>query len=128
MEDVRKYVDFTYVIAGILAAWLGIKFVETIWGTFEFLERNNPALMADVRLSTAVGILIGIGLIVYLRLNQNVYGMVTECGIELKKTIWPGWNETKHNTLVVIVVVFIMGFALWFFDLIWRTLTNILYQ
>ena len=128
MEDVRKYVDFTYVVAGILSAWLGIKLVESIWQTFEFLERYNPVLMADIRLSSAVGVLIGIGLVITLRLNQRVYGLVTECGIELKKTIWPGWNETKHNTVVVIIVVFIMGFSLWFFDVIWRTLTNVLYK
>jgi len=128
VEDVRKYVDFTYVVAGILSAWLGIKLVESIWQTFEFLERYNPVLMADIRLSSAVGVLIGIGLVITLRLNQRVYGLVTECGIELKKTIWPGWNETKHNTVVVIIVVFIMGFSLWFFDVIWRTLTNVLYK
>ena len=128
MEDVRKYVDFTYVVAGILSAWLAIKLVESIWQTFEFLERHNPVLMADIRLSSAVGVLIGIGIVIYLRLNQKVYGLVTECGIELKKTIWPGWNETKHNTVVVIIVVFIMGFSLWFFDVIWRTLTNVLYK
>lgn len=128
MEDVRKYVDFTYVVGGILSAWLAIKLIESIWQTFEFLERHNPVLMADIRLSSAVGVLIGIGLVIYLRLNQKVYGLVTECGIELKKTIWPGWNETKHNTVVVIIVVFIMGFSLWFFDVIWRTLTNALYK
>ncbi len=128
MEDVRKYVDFTYVVGGILSAWLAIKLVESIWQTFEFLERHNPVLMADIRLSSAVGVLIGIGIVIYLRLNQKVYGLVTECGIELKKTIWPGWNETKHNTVVVIIVVFIMSFSLWFFDVIWRTLTNVLYK
>jgi preprotein translocase SecE subunit len=123
---IKKYVDFSYLVMGVLFAWLGIKMVDWIWSFFERLP--NPELLSDVPLSTVVGLLVGVGVTVYLRVKPSVYQLASECGIELKKTIWPGWDETKSNTIVVIVVAIIMGMILWVFDLTWKTVTDLLYQ
>lgn len=125
MEDVKKYVDFAYLIGGILMAWLGMKTSDAIWGLSRRIP--NPEIFADIDLSTVVGIALAVGVMVYLRVNPRIYGWANECGVELKKTVWPGWPETKSNTMVVIVVTFVMGFILWVFDIVWRTVTNILY-
>ena len=126
MDDLKKYIDFSYLISGLIITWLCFKLVDSIWRMFRSLP--NPELLADVSLSTAIGVALGLGITVYLRVNERIYQLVTECGVELKKTIWPGWGETKQSTVVVIVVVFILGFSLWFFDVTWKTATDFLYQ
>ncbi len=125
MEDVKKYVDFSYLLGFVLFAWLGIKITDSLWRIVGRVP--NPELFAGISMSMAVGVLLALGTTAYLRLNPRLYGLATECGVELKKTIWPGREETKSNTLVVIVFTFIMGFILWFFDLIWKTITDIIY-
>ena len=125
MDEVKKYIDFSYLIGLAVITWICIKFVDSLWGLYERMP--NPEIVADVSLSTTIGILIGVGVTAYLRLNGNVYKLATECGVELKKTIWPGWVETKSNTVVVIILTFILGFVLWFFDVVWKSLTDILY-
>jgi preprotein translocase SecE subunit len=126
MDDVKKYIDFSYLMAGVLFVWLGMKLVDSIWRLFGTLP--NPEVFADVAASTAVGLTLGVGVTVYLRVNEKIYTTVTECGVELKKTMWPDWATTKQSTLVVIVVTFILGFSLWMFDATWKTLTDLLYK
>jgi len=125
VDDVKKYIDFSYLIAGVLFAWLGVRFAEMIWGISPRIP--NPELFFDVTLSTTLGLGIAIGITVWLRVNPKIYGWITECGVELRKTIWPGWEETKSNTVVVIIVTFILGLVLWFFDIVWQRLTGLLY-
>ena len=126
MEDVKKWVDFAYVAAGIVFIWLGVNLVESVWSIFE--RAPDPDVFFGWTLSTVLGGVVAIGVTTYLRVNPKIYKLANECGVELKKTIWPGWAETKSNTVVVIVVVFIMGLVLWVFDILWRTLTGILYS
>ena len=125
MEDVKKYVDFSYLLSFVLFAWLGIKVMDSLWRIVGRVP--NPELFGGISLSVTVGVLLALGTTAYLRLNPRLYGLATECGVELKKTIWPGQDETKSNTLVVMVFTFIMGFILWFFDLIWKTITDMIY-
>lgn len=125
MEDVKKWVDFSYVLTGILLIWLGVQLFESIWGLFD--KAPNPDVFFGWTLSTIIGGAVAIGTTAYLWVNPKIYKLVTECGVELKKTIWPGWDETRSNTVVVIVVTFIMGFVLWAFDILWRAITSSLY-
>ena len=39
---------------------------------------------------------------------------------EVKKIVWPGWKQTKNNTIVVITVIAIMTVAVWILDLIFE--------
>ena len=39
---------------------------------------------------------------------------------EVKKIVWPGWKQTKNNTIVVITVIAIMTVAVWLLDLIFE--------
>lgn len=125
VEDVKKYVDFAYVLAFLLFAWVFTKVIESVWRIFD--GAPNPELFFGVTLTTLLGIVAAAGTTIYLRVNPRIYTLVTECGVELKKTIWPSWPETRSNTLVVISVTFILGFILWFFDFIWKSATDLLY-
>jgi len=39
---------------------------------------------------------------------------------EVKKIVWPGWKQTKNNTLVVITVIAVVTIAVWILDLIFE--------
>jgi len=125
VEDVKKGIDLAYVLTALVAVWFGTRFVDSIWGIFE--TAPNPDVFFGWTLSTIIGGLLGIGITAYLRLKPNIYKAANETGVELKKTIWPGWEETRSNTIVVIVVTFILGFILWAYDILWRTITGIIY-
>jgi preprotein translocase SecE subunit len=129
VEEVKKYVEVAYFLGFALFAWISTKVVESILG-LSWLERvPNPDLLFGIPASTFLGVVIGGALIGYLRFaNKKSYRLVTESAEELSKTNWPTWIETRANTLVVIAVTFILGFILWFFDLIWRTGTDLLYR
>ncbi|MFQ5720507.1 MAG: preprotein translocase subunit SecE [Acidobacteriota bacterium] len=43
-----------------------------------------------------------------------------EVKTELKKSTWPGWNEVKGTTVVVIVTSFIFAFFLWVVDIVFQ--------
>jgi preprotein translocase SecE subunit len=125
VDEVKKYVDFSFFVAFVLFAWLGMKIVDSVWRLFQRLP--NPELLADISLSTTLGVLVAAGVTAYLRWNPRIYTLVTECGVELKKTIWPNWDETKQSTLVVIGFTFVLGFILFFFDIFWRAVTGWIY-
>ena len=125
MEDVKKYVDISYILTGVMFAWLGIRIFEAVWSLMPAVP--NPEVFADVTVSTILGIFAAFCLTLYLRIKPSIYQWVTESGVELKKTIWPNWDETKSNTKVVIIVTAIIGIVLWLFDVIWRGLTGFIY-
>ena len=37
---------------------------------------------------------------------------------ELKKVTWPGWEEVRSTTIVVVATTFFFGFYLWGLDLV----------
>jgi preprotein translocase SecE subunit len=124
VEEVKKYIDLAYLLTALLFAWLGVQFVEMIWG---WISLPDPDIALGLSLSSLIGLAGGFGLTAYLRFTPKIYTWVTECGVELRKTIWPGWVQTKTNTIVVIVWTFIMGFVLFVFDAVWQRVTGLIY-
>ena len=39
---------------------------------------------------------------------------------ELRKIVWPGWKQTRNNSLVVVTVIAIFTVAVWLMDLIFE--------
>ena len=39
---------------------------------------------------------------------------------ELRKIVWPGWKQTRNNSLVVVTVVAIFTVAVWLLDFIFE--------
>ncbi|MCA9565515.1 MAG: preprotein translocase subunit SecE, partial [Myxococcales bacterium] len=126
VDEIKKYVDFAYLVAALLFAWIGVRLFDTIFATFD-RTLPNPELMADVGLSTLIGAAVGAGTTFYLRRRKETYAWVTSVAVELKKTVWPTWSETKQKTVVVIVVAILLGFFLFVFDNVWQTALGLLY-
>ena len=39
-----------------------------------------------------------------------------EIKVEIKKVIWPDWEQIKNNTGVVILCILVIGVAIWVLD------------
>ncbi|MEO1269572.1 MAG: preprotein translocase subunit SecE [Myxococcota bacterium] len=91
------------------------------------LARYDTNLLGDqLKLSGAIGVALGVGLTIYLYVNPKVQTWSQEVAVELSKVTWPGWEETKYNTLVVIVFSAIISSILATFDFFWKWLTDLI--
>lgn len=50
--------------------------------------------------------------------------LLQESVLEAKRVVWPTRQEANQTTLIVVVVVFVAGLALWFLDVLLNWLTS----
>ncbi len=51
-------------------------------------------------------------------LGKNVLGFISGAQSEVRRVVWPTRTETIQTTLVVLVVVLLVGIALWLLDMV----------
>ncbi|MBO4898345.1 MAG: preprotein translocase subunit SecE [Clostridia bacterium] len=53
---------------------------------------------------------------------SNFFGRIAkffrEVKVEIKKIIWPTWEQIRNNTGVVILCILVIGIAIWILDAI----------
>lgn len=88
---------------------------------------NRPVILGW-RMSRviAVGLAI-VGLVVYMR-HQAYKTYTAEVADELVKSHWPSREETQSDSIVVIVVSFILGGILFVFDMASQQFTTLVYN
>jgi len=47
---------------------------------------------------------------------NKIFEFINECVSELKKVVWPDWNQAKDATLVVIFSLIILSAIVYVFD------------
>jgi preprotein translocase subunit SecE len=57
---------------------------------------------------------------------KRFFSFLKEVRAELKKVTWPSRRETANTTLVVILSVFFFGFYLFFMDIIFSRLIDLI--
>jgi preprotein translocase subunit SecE len=117
-----RYIHLAFAITGLLA-WYVLS---------EFTTLLCYALMEDVPSYVGLGLgtlvalpIAAVGTIIAWR-NPNVWQWANDVAQELKRVTWPGRDETKTSTIVVIVMTIIVSIFLGIFDLIWGSLTDLL--
>ena len=55
---------------------------------------------------------------------NRLASFISEVRAELKKSTWPGWNEVKGTTIVVIVTSFMLSVFLWVVDIIFQRIVG----
>jgi len=50
--------------------------------------------------------------------GRNVLGFVTGAQSEIRRVVWPTRAETVQTTLAVLVIVLLVGVALWLLDMV----------
>ena len=48
--------------------------------------------------------------------GRNAWTLIKEARGEIRRVVWPTWNETTQTTLIVLVLVLIFSLLLWLLD------------
>jgi preprotein translocase subunit SecE len=111
----NKFVHLTFVLAGLLAAFLLSRVSDWVWSYFA--KPNELALN--------VGAIAIAGMAAFMAYrSERVFSSVVEVTRELEKVTWPTRKETSAATIVVLVTVMIAALILSAFDAIWSFFTN----
>lgn len=123
----EKYVRISFVMAGLLV-WITL--AATFGWLFQVAAPNldKPILGADFSVSNMLGLLIGVGVAVYLWFHATVNKLALEVASELRNVTWPTWPETRVSTIVVIVTTIVVALILGLFDLVWGYFSTLIYR
>src|SRR5258708_6778508 len=111
----NKFVDVTFGIGGLLAAFVLARAVD--WGWSYFAKPNDLAV-------NLLAIVVAGGAAITVYRNERAYASIVEITRELEKVSWPTRKETSAATVVVLVTVLISALVLSGFDAIWAFFTN----
>ena len=114
MHGVQRWVVFAFLAAGVL-----------LWGTlsklfnaiaFAFNIPDFEILGSQFTASTALGLVLATVTAVVAFKNETANAYSGEVVAELKKVTWPSKEETKSQTVVIIITTLIITTILGLFD------------
>lgn len=115
----QRWVQFTFIMAGLVAFWLADKLVAGVWNLFD--DPNPNAVTAA---AAFLGLATGVG----LSKHAGIRRFVNESAGELARVTWPTKTETRSNTIIVAVFSLICAFIIFGFDAVWSQLTDLIYS
>ncbi len=127
----RRYstvIGLTGLIGALVVAAVFDFVIAELLLTFSSQAVPNPPVVLGWKLSRviAVGLAI-VSLVLYMR-HQAYKTYTAEVADELVKSHWPSREETQSDSIVVIVVSFILGGILFVFDMGSQQFTTIIYN
>lgn len=118
----QRFIVLTFFLAGVLVGFtvrgLGLPLLAS-------LEIADPLVLGLVNASSLVSLACGLLTFFFMLKNERAYSFTAESIYELRKTSWPGKEETVRSTAVVIGTTFFIAAALASYDLVWAKLTGI---
>jgi len=124
---VSRAVSMSFVAIGLLVWLVMAEFFAFALGFFG-PSVNRALIGVGFTVSDLMGIVTGIGTGVALWRHAEVNTLAHEIANELKKVVWPSWEETRGATIVVIIVTMICALILGGYDAIWSVLTGWIYK
>jgi preprotein translocase subunit SecE len=115
----NKPVHLIYLCGAVLLFYLLQWSIDWIWGYFG----TSPSEFKMSLVAAIVAIVIGVS----LYRNDRIYHLANEVTSELKKVTWPTAKEVRAATVVVIVMAVTSAVILFLFDLVWSSLTDLVY-
>lgn len=136
--DVKRLVNLVYVVTGVIVFVIFDKFLTWVWPTFEEgvnslirsagaesnVLHNWSILGSYITLTTFIAAGLTAITVYWLYAPDEYRSFLSEVVIELKKVTWPGWNETRRSTLIVIVFTIVLSGFLWVSDTVWKFVTD----
>lgn len=119
-----KYVHVMFFTGALVAGWLLVQIVETMW-TWANLEWTAVP-PSSYGLVLLIGGGIGAGVAFYMWRHPQVNRLAIEIVNELSKVTWPTRKELYASTVVVIIVSVIASILLGLFDAFWSWATTLL--
>lgn len=123
MEGLSRWVNLSFVFAGLLFWWVLGHLSETLFALFKVV--NKPVLGENLNLASMTGLVLAAVVTLGLRFwkNQSIYSWGLNIAQELKKVTWPDWQDTQYATRVVVITTVIISGILAVFDFAFQHLT-----
>ena len=122
-----RWVTLGFVALGVLAAIVLSKALAATVGLARLTQYDYALLGPKVTLTTAFAWLVCLVATVWAYREERWHTLGTEIVQELRKVVWPKWDETKSATVVVTITTIIIALLLYFFDAIWSYVTSWIY-
>lgn len=117
----QRFIVLSFFLAAVLLAatlrGLGAPLLAS-------LEVADPLIAGVANASTLVSAALGVGLFFFLLRNNTSFTFTDEAIDELRKTTWPGKEETIRSTLVVVGATTFIAVVLASYDLVWAKITS----
>ncbi len=88
------------------------------------LEVADPLVGGVANASTLIAVAVGVTSFFFLLRNSTSFTFTDEAIDELRKTTWPGKEETIRSTMVVIGATTFIAVVLASYDLVWAKVTS----
>lgn len=124
MDEVKRYVNLTYIVAAIVMSWFYMKLSAWVLSVAHVVDVH--LLGERVTYSTIAGIILGIITAFLLWRSPKIYEGSLNVAREMKKVTWPNADETKYAMKVVIATSLIVAMILFCFDLGAKELTDLI--
>ena len=115
----NKSVHLMFLTGGLLLFFLLNWTGDWAWGYFA----RHPNVFVINGVAAALALAIG----VVLYRSERVHTLASDVAAELQKVTWPTRKETQAATVVVIVTVLVATMILGLFDMVWSSLTDLIY-
>ena len=124
----RKWTYLMFAVGGVILFYLLAKTGTWVW---DFLSTTDFAGDAvgkprEWAIDLFAAVLAGGATVVALK-NEQLFELAGEVTSELRKVTWPDRQETFTSTLVVIVTVIVSSICLGLFDLLWSSVSRLVY-
>ena len=120
MSD-RRVLGFTWLLFALLT-WLVLR--DLFQWSFATFDIANQRYLGSFQASALLGLVVTVIVGVVTWKHKTIYDFCIETVSETRQVVWPGKDETRENTVVVVVVSVIMSLVLGAFDLVWAKLSN----
>ncbi len=126
MQGNQRFVIFSFLAAGGL---LWATFAKIFGAIAYAADLPDAAILGNqFTVSTLLGMLVGVGAVIFALKHAPSYTFAEEVVAELRKVTWPDRKETQTATVVVIVTTLVIAAILGVFDLVWAKLTGFIYS
>jgi preprotein translocase subunit SecE len=115
----NKPVHLIYLVGTVVLFYLLQWTIDWIWGYFTIAPSDFQISLISAVVAAVAGI--------WMYRDDRLYALTNEVATELKKVTWPTAKEVRAATLVVIVMAIISAVVLFLFDIMWSSLTDVIY-
>lgn len=117
----------TTLVGALSLAWTCSFAFAAAFASFAEPGANRPIVLG-VRMSGVLAVVVGVLTVIILQRHAAYQQYAAEVVEELRQCIFPNREETKSDSIVVIIFSVIIGGVLWAFDYASGAFTSFLYD
>jgi len=115
----KRLVSALFVLTAGLVWLISNHYVGVLIGYFQLSRKIG---VGTEFMQHGLPLLLGLGTLIFMRMNQKIYRFCTDSMLELTKVSFPGPKEIRLGTIVVIITVLMAGTLLGLLDMAYNAI------